>query len=233
MPKSEQRCSTNMSVSTKESWSSRSSTRSLAVSLPWRTLWYTTAYNVSEYPFLEKYTKKVLLLEHTKFYSLAKFCQQELRVLEHLLKCKRFISYAANANLYPCLFFDTGSLWVNVIDSHRDKHLWIFTALNIRISSENKVRTLVYISFSYGNLNPLKEVTLIKFHCRPLANCWTYPISRKHNLKSILNNKCMLFWSSAVITLLCWASILFWPPATSAAFRFLSILSLTDMWLIE
>lgn len=34
MPKSEQRCSTNMSVSTKESWSSRSSTRSRAVSLP-------------------------------------------------------------------------------------------------------------------------------------------------------------------------------------------------------
>lgn len=34
MPKSEQRCSTNMSDSTKDSGSSRSSTRSLAVSLP-------------------------------------------------------------------------------------------------------------------------------------------------------------------------------------------------------
>lgn len=36
MPKSEQRCSTNMSDSTKESRSSRSSTRSLAVSFPWK-----------------------------------------------------------------------------------------------------------------------------------------------------------------------------------------------------
>lgn len=34
MPKSEQRCSTNMSVSTKDSGSNSSSTRSLAVSLP-------------------------------------------------------------------------------------------------------------------------------------------------------------------------------------------------------
>lgn len=34
MPKSEQRCSTNMSYSTNESWSSKSSTLSLAVSLP-------------------------------------------------------------------------------------------------------------------------------------------------------------------------------------------------------
>lgn len=63
IPKSEQRCSTNMSVSTKESWSSRSSTRSLAVSLPWSTyislhlweasLWQTTDYAVHEY--LKKY----------------------------------------------------------------------------------------------------------------------------------------------------------------------------------
>lgn len=35
MPKSAQRCSTNMSVSTKDSGSSSSCTRSLAVSLPW------------------------------------------------------------------------------------------------------------------------------------------------------------------------------------------------------
>lgn len=69
-------------------------------------------------------------------------------------------------------YFLTQSLWVNVIDSHRDKRLWIFTVLNIRISSENKeVRALVYISFSYGNLNLLKEVTLIRFHCRPIAIC--------------------------------------------------------------
>lgn len=37
----------------------------------------------------------------------------------------------------------------------------------------------------------------------------------------------------ADFTLLCCASILFWPPPTSAAFRLLSILSLTDRWLIE
>lgn len=146
MPKSEQRCSTNMSVSTKESWSRRSSTRSLAVSLPWRTLWYTTDY-VSEYPTLEKYTKKKFCHKKTPSSIIwQSLCQQELRVLEHLLKCKRFVSYATNANLYQFLFFDTDSLWVNVFDSHRDKRLWIFTVLNIRISSENKeVRTLVYI----------------------------------------------------------------------------------------
>lgn len=35
------------------------------------------------------------------------------------------------------------------------------------------------------------------------------------------------------VTLLCWASILFWPPPTKAALRFLSILSLTERLLTE
>lgn len=35
------------------------------------------------------------------------------------------------------------------------------------------------------------------------------------------------------VTLWCWASILFWPPPTKAALRFLSILSLTERLLTE